>query len=304
MGIGLMVEVLMHAPPELGPSERMVLVVIAENARDTTRESWKLTRADICQRAGMSSEALRKAFQRLAKAGLEVRVPLKFNQEGRPVFAYEGKQSTYRLPPLQRWEQSPTSEAGTDSRLSPQEAGTESHLSPSEEGLISHLFGPEVGTESAEVGTDSRPTPHNPSSTSPSEKYKGGAGGTKRARKSDDEHPRFAEFYAAYPKKVDPGDARRAFNRAVKKVDDPQTLIDGAHRYAREKATTEKRYIKAPAVWLNKESWLNEPETPLAATGTDGRPANRFGPLANVNDEWAQVDPENFHPFQQKGNRQ
>lgn len=132
-----------------------------------------------------------------------------------------------------------------------------------------------------------------PTSSSPSEK-KGSAGGKSR-RSADDEHPRFAEWYAAYPKKHDPGDARRAFNRAVKKVSDPQILIDGARRYAREQANTEKRFIKAPAVWLNKESWLNEPQEPLRATGTDGASARRaagIGALADLNFDYDAMEDE------------
>lgn len=40
MGVKLMVEVLDHAPEKLTPRERYVLVVLAENARDSTRICW------------------------------------------------------------------------------------------------------------------------------------------------------------------------------------------------------------------------------------------------------------------------
>jgi predicted transcriptional regulator len=268
MGIGLIKEVLTCAPDDLGPAERMVMMAIAEDARDATRESWSMTPAELGKRAGLKPSALQKAFQRLAKYGLEVRVAIKVGKDGRPVYAYEGKKTTYRIPVLKRVEQEVPSEGGTDSTLSSsQEGGTES----SQGGTQSTLWPQEGGTESSEGGTDSTPTPQYPSTTSPTEKKAGGAGG-KRAS-ADDEHPRFAEFYNdAYPKKADPGTARKAFNRAVKKVGDPQVLIDGARRYAKEKAGTQSRFIKAPAVWLNAEAWANEPEVqrPLAATGTDG----------------------------------
>lgn len=149
-----------------------------------------------------------------------------------------------------------------------------------EEPQVGTRAGAAPGQEMPPTRAGAAPNPTSSQPSSPSEK-KGGVGGNKRP-KADDEHPRFGEFYAAYPKKADPADARRAFNKAIKKVSDPQILIDGARRYAREKAGTEKRYIKAPAVWLNKESWLNEPDAPLGATGTDGIPG--YGARAAVND--------------------
>jgi len=289
VGIGLITEVLAWAPGALGPSERMVLIVIAEDARDATRESWAMKPEQLGARAGLKPAALQKVFQRLAKVGLEVRVPLKIGKDGRPVYAYEGKRSTYRLPHLQRVDSVPSSEERTDSALSDQdtesdagssdtEGGNDSTLSSQEGGTESSqggtqsaLFGSEGGTGSSEGGTGSTPTPHYPSSTSSPSEKKGGAGGnTRRASKAPDaEHPRFAEWYAAYPKKEDPGRARRAFNNALPKVGgDPKILIDAAKRYAAAKAKTEKRYIKQPATWLNAEAWLNEED--LAATGTDG----------------------------------
>lgn len=311
MGIGLITEVLACAPDALGPSERIVLIVIAEDARDATRESWALKPEELGRRAGLKPAALQKAFQRLAKAGLEVRVPLKVGKDGRPVYAYEGKKSTYRLPPLKRMELSPPSEAGTDSTLSTQEAGTDSALpdqeggpgstlSRSEGGTESYqggtegtLWPSEGGTDSSEGGTGSTPTPQYPSSTSPPPEEKGGAGGKAR-RAPKDEHPRFAEWYAAYPLRKDRGAAAKAFNGAVKKVDDIEVLFTAVKRYVETDPNVARGYIKYPATWLNKQSWLDEP-TPLAATGTDGRqqrpgPANAstsgVGPLANVNDLW------------------
>ena len=69
----------------------------------------------------------------------------------------------------------------------------------------------------------------------------------------------FQEWYAAYPKKADPKDARRVFDRVLKKREATfEQLLEGAKRYAFETRSTDKKYIKAPAVWLNKGSWANE----------------------------------------------
>ena len=258
-----MVEVLKHAPAELGPSERMVLMAIAEDARDATRESWALTRAELGRRTGMKPDALKKAFQRLARAGLEVRVPLSFTEAGKPVYAYEGKQSTYRLPPLKRGEQVPASEEGTESHHSEQagtgsplseEPGTDSRHSSSEPGTQSPLFGSEGGTGSPEGGTGSPPTPHNPSSTSPSEKYKGGAGGKARTKK-DEEPGSFAEWYAAYPVHKARGAAVKAYANALNKTD-PETLLAAAKLY-RDEPQVKRGYGKHPATWLNQQCWLD-----------------------------------------------
>jgi hypothetical protein len=70
----------------------------------------------------------------------------------------------------------------------------------------------------------------------------------------------FREWYGAYPKKVDPKDALKSFVKVLKaKQATFDQLLAGARRYAAETSGTDKKYIKAPAVWLNKGSWLNEP---------------------------------------------
>jgi hypothetical protein len=82
----------------------------------------------------------------------------------------------------------------------------------------------------------------------------------------------FQAWFAVYPKKVDPDDALRVFTRVVKskKVTFEQ-LLAGARRYAMETQAerTERRFIKAPAVWLNKGSWKNE----AGAQATDKQPS-------------------------------
>jgi hypothetical protein len=81
----------------------------------------------------------------------------------------------------------------------------------------------------------------------------------KAAVASTDEQ--FRQWFAAYPKKADPKDARRCFDRVLKNREATfEQLLEGARRYAVETAAagTAKNFIKAPAVWLNKGSWANE----------------------------------------------
>lgn len=103
MGIKLIVEVLDHAPPELTPAERLLLVVLAEQCNDTTRE-WTPADGLVARRTGLSPTGLRGAFQRLAKRELEVRVPVGTIAAGKradqPVYSYPGRRTRYRIPHL------------------------------------------------------------------------------------------------------------------------------------------------------------------------------------------------------------
>jgi hypothetical protein len=111
--------------------------------------------------------------------------------------------------------------------------------------------------------------------------------GGSKAKPKAEEHPCFAEWYAVYPLKQDVGKARKAFSAAVKKVGDPEILIDAAKVYAAAKANTDRRYIKYPASWLNAEAWANQED--LAATGTDGVAGH--GARATVETHWQQEGP-------------
>lgn len=72
----------------------------------------------------------------------------------------------------------------------------------------------------------------------------------------------FDEFYSIFPRKKAPDDARKAWDAAIKR-DTLENIIDGAKRYAVEKAGTEKQFIAYPASWLRAGSWRDEPEAPV-----------------------------------------
>jgi len=97
MGVRLIREVLDHAPADLTPAERLLLVVLAENANDTTREAWPGMDV-LAHRTGLTPDGVSKVLFRLARRGLEVRVPLCTDRRGRLVFAVRGRRTTYRLP--------------------------------------------------------------------------------------------------------------------------------------------------------------------------------------------------------------
>ena len=74
---------------------------------------------------------------------------------------------------------------------------------------------------------------------------------------------KFDDFWTAFPRKIAKGAARRAFKTALKKTT-PETLVDGARRYARDRAGKDDQYTKHPASWLNGECW----EDAVPKTGT------------------------------------
>ena len=73
-------------------------------------------------------------------------------------------------------------------------------------------------------------------------------------------------FYAAYPKRINPADAKAKFVRLCKSGVDPAKIIDAAERFAEahRRTGTDKQMIPAPAVWLNKGGYDSEylPEPP------------------------------------------
>lgn len=107
MGIRLVVEVLDHAPADLTAVDRLVLIVLAEQANDQTREcwpGWELI-ARRMQWAGYrdgGKNAVSKALANLARRGVEVRVPIGATDDGKAVYAAHGRRTTYRIPPLRR----------------------------------------------------------------------------------------------------------------------------------------------------------------------------------------------------------
>lgn len=90
---------------DLTPAERCVLFVVAERSHERTRLMLRHRGDDeqlvdrIAETTGLAREgALKKAFQRLAKRGMDVRIPVAEGKDGRPVFACEGHSMRFRLP--------------------------------------------------------------------------------------------------------------------------------------------------------------------------------------------------------------
>lgn len=85
----------------------------------------------------------------------------------------------------------------------------------------------------------------------------------------------FLEFYEKFPIKKKRPEALSAYTKAIKKGADHETIIRGLERHLAAWATwrpEERRFIGAPAPWLNGECWNDDPEFRHNAKGsaTDG----------------------------------
>lgn len=78
---------------------------------------------------------------------------------------------------------------------------------------------------------------------------------------------KFDEFWSAYPSSKDKKAALTKWKAAVKRTD-PDTIIDGAKRYAESVKGKDPTYIKYAKTWLNNDGWAEtylpaEPERPV-----------------------------------------
>jgi len=97
MGVKLIVEVLNHAPADATPGEMLLLMVLAESARDGTRIAYP-SMTDLALRTRLTVAGVRKAVRLLAARGLDPRVVAGTTRAGRDVYAFRGHQVTYRVP--------------------------------------------------------------------------------------------------------------------------------------------------------------------------------------------------------------
>ena len=69
----------------------------------------------------------------------------------------------------------------------------------------------------------------------------------------------FDDFWRVYPRKIGKGAARKAYDRAVKKLPAHEIQF-AAEAYARLVAGKDPKYIPHPTTWLNQERWADEPD--------------------------------------------
>lgn len=83
----------------------------------------------------------------------------------------------------------------------------------------------------------------------------------------------FDTFWKIYPRKIGKGNARTAFEKALKKAP-LERILARAEAFARRCQYKDPQFIPHPATWLNQERWDDEPEllqrpsiTPLGVGG-------------------------------------
>ncbi|MGV2383767.1 MAG UNVERIFIED_CONTAM: hypothetical protein LOD86_00665 [Thermobifida fusca] len=166
MGYELYRHVLNHAPAELDPTARAVLAVIADDANERTRIS-RIPMDLLMHRSGVGRDALKKAFQRLARAGYEIRIPVGTDTLGRPIYAMRGRATQYRIPvfperdvphhPRMGGTSSPLTErlGGTSSPLTDGMGGTGSPIGGTGSPLLSSDLNPSSSSADRSQATDS-----------------------------------------------------------------------------------------------------------------------------------------------------
>ena len=90
-----------------------------------------------------------------------------------------------------------------------------------------------------------------------------------------DGDPDFASFWAAYPRKIGKGQARKAWRAAVRgRRVEPKVIIATAERFrdTTRAARTEQRFIPHPATWLNGERYDDTPDTDAAVLNYSNSP--------------------------------
>lgn len=101
----------------------------------------------------------------------------------------------------------------------------------------------------------------------------------------------FEEFWDAYPKHAKRDEARAEWDNAIGKGTDPQTIIDGARRFAEDPETrrlmnspTERRFVPFARSWLKDRAWKDW-GTPLRAVSGD----NYSQPRRPINPNWQEI---------------
>jgi hypothetical protein len=85
----------------------------------------------------------------------------------------------------------------------------------------------------------------------------------------------FDDFWRVYPKKVDRGQALRAFAKASESVPF-EDIVRGAMRYATERTGQDPRFTKHPATWLSKACWTDPTPAQRESLSAPRQTSRRF----------------------------
>ena len=115
-------------------------------------------------------------------------------------------------------------------------------------------------------------------------KEQGKEGKGTRASAATSSDPLFDEFWSTYPRKTDKGNARKAWDKALKKTTG-QVIVAAAAAFAA--TNPEPKFTAHPSTWLNGERWDDQPLLLLpGGVGPDGRPAEPKPPSDDMRQGW------------------
>lgn len=97
MGYHLYREVKRYAPDDLDTGELALLLILADEANDQTRECFP-GMDELCTYMRMTADGIGRILQRLARRGIELRAPVGKDKNGRVVYARKGVRTTYVIP--------------------------------------------------------------------------------------------------------------------------------------------------------------------------------------------------------------
>lgn len=97
MGWKLRRGLVLNLPRECGTPERLVALEIADWVWDNTRRR-AMSREELCLRTGMGASTIAATLAKLAAHGLELRVVLGTDKQGKPLYAVPGTSPEYQVP--------------------------------------------------------------------------------------------------------------------------------------------------------------------------------------------------------------
>ncbi|MGW6008641.1 hypothetical protein [Streptomyces sp. NPDC055210] len=304
MGYPLYREVKKWAPDTLTHREKLVAMVLADDANDVTRETHSsAVDPDILRFSMIKNDRdMRKVLTRLVEEKVLDRVTIGGN----------GRTAKYRLRYL--------APAGTSTVAGPNRTcndPTDSDVAGPEGTSNSGVAGPNE-TPNSDTSTESDvpkktgysgvagpnrnscrsesdlPTPSTSSTTSSTTSAAAAAetdsaSGTlfdepgpapaakkpkrRAAASSEPTDPEaFDAFWKAFPRRVEKQDTVRAWNKAVAAGTLPDKILRTAQAYAIERRGEDPKFTKYPATWLNKGCYDDEPTPPGPIRGAQHRP--------------------------------
>jgi hypothetical protein len=259
---------------------RHVLQVLAEHAKpDGTNSCPSVLRVQY--RTGYDRTTVQRAFRRLEKGELIVRDGM---TEGRTRWklAMHLRRPETDWSDLEREEDDFRAAAAERKRRSRSKTVTYSESVTVTDGKSVTVTGAESVTANV---TDSTPSRHalkvrssrterRPNHQQPSDNqlHKDSSSAAAASNEPTEElHlDAFGAFWINYPRKRNREEAKQAWIAAIRRGVEPKHMVDGAQRYARERAGEDPQFTKYPATWINKGCYDDEPD-PQPEPG--GRPS-------------------------------